>query len=386
MSKINYHDGVSVETEVKENTDFDSLNEKFFQFFGLSEKGIQTELTMRDINEMDNNKDIDKKELEKNISDFNFFHKIDPLFSHELPFNKKEEKYKLNEPKIQNLNNKNNLLGKISNKFIEPNNENNKNNAKNTNNTSINYSNYKINLSKNNFNDKKKNKKDEKKDNFLDKKRKRENEEKISSSNNNKLKNKEIVKPKEKIKIKEKEKEKEKENDKSKLKEKNKKIKNREDDKEKNINVSEKKDSKKEKKESKKEKNIKKNDKNEQQDINKNISDIQNLVSQLIDDSVSKSNSRRKYPKVDAYTIFKKEFKQYKDGKNEDKSEKEIQNEWNKVSKDLRKVYNINAGKENKLIKEYIINKLKLHKNKKGDTEKIEGNKKEKKERKDENE
>ena len=64
MSIINYHDGVSVETEVKIGDDFDSFNETNFQFFGLSEKGIQTELTMRDIIEMDN---YNKEQKEKNL-------------------------------------------------------------------------------------------------------------------------------------------------------------------------------------------------------------------------------------------------------------------------------------------------------------------------------
>jgi hypothetical protein len=83
------------------------------------------------------------------------------------------------------------------------------------------------------------------------------------------------------------------------------------------------------------------------------------MVSQIIDESVTKSNS--KYPKVDAYTIFKKEFEQFKGSKNEDKSENEIQNAWSNLSKEYKGLYNIHAIKENDLLRKYF-NNLKSYK------------------------
>ena len=83
------------------------------------------------------------------------------------------------------------------------------------------------------------------------------------------------------------------------------------------------------------------------------ISDIQNIINNIIDNSVTKSNSRGGCPKIDAYSIFKKEYKQSKKGKDDDKSENTMKNEWRKVPKDLKKLYNINAEKQNKQIKEY---------------------------------
>ena len=80
MSKINYHDSVSVDTEVKQIDDFESFNEANFQFFGLSEKEIQTELTMRDIIEIDNyNKELKEKNLleQKNGKLDELSHQID---------------------------------------------------------------------------------------------------------------------------------------------------------------------------------------------------------------------------------------------------------------------------------------------------------------------
>jgi hypothetical protein len=195
----------------------------------------------------------------------------------------------------------------------------------------------------------------------------------------------------EKEKEREKEREKEKEYDKIKHKhrilnkEKNKKnkLKDKDEESEKKININEKKESKSEIKKDKKEKNFKKSensnnktdkiDKNEH-DTNKKIKDIQNLLSKIIDNSVTKSNSRGIYPKVDAYTIFKEEYKQYKKGKDEDKSENAMKNEWRKMSKEFKKFYNINAEEQNKLIKEYF-NKLKFYKKKKEDEEKTDSNK-----------
>ena len=111
MSKINYHDGVTVETEVKQFEDFDSFNETNYQFFGLSEKGIQTELTMRDINEID----IENKELkEKKLLEQKIPIKTEPKITNEEPQNnniKKDINNKLNEHKINN--NANNLIDKL---------------------------------------------------------------------------------------------------------------------------------------------------------------------------------------------------------------------------------------------------------------------------------
>ena len=140
---------------------------------------------------------------------------------------------------------------------------------------------------------------------------------------------------------------------------------------------------KKEIKNEKKEKNLKKNDnKNEkdknEHDKNKRNLDIKNLVSQIIDDSVTKSYSRGVYPKVNAYQIFKEEYQQMSNGKDEDKSENEIQNAWNKVPKELKKFYNIKAENQNKIYKD----KRKLYKKKKEDEEKADNNKKDKKEKK----
>ena len=102
-------------------------------------------------------------------------------------------------------------------------------------------------------------------------------------------------------------------------------------------------------------------------------------MSKIIDDSVTESNRRSIYPKVNAYKIFKKEYKQYKDGKDEDKSENAIQNEWSKLSKEYKNFYFINAEKDNKIIREYF-NKLKFFQKKKEDEEKTDNNKKKKKE------
>ena len=55
MSETSYHDSVTVQTEVKPNDDIYYLNITNFKFFGLSEKAIQTDLTLEDIKIIDNN-------------------------------------------------------------------------------------------------------------------------------------------------------------------------------------------------------------------------------------------------------------------------------------------------------------------------------------------
>ena len=377
MSIINYHDGVSVETEVKQGDDFDSLNETNFQFFGLSEKGIQTDLTMRDIIELDNhNKELKEKKLTEQKNG-----KPDHISAEQLPLNtpniKKDKDIinKSNESKNSNMN----IIDKLSHIEIEPFKDNGNN-----------FSGHKICLAKNSLSVQKKSKKDEKKDIFLEKKRKRDEEKSSSMSNNNKNKhNKEIIrskekekdnnkeKSKEKIKVKEiikskdkdKDKEKEIRNFSDKIKNKNKilkdkfkkRIKEKDEESEKN-NITEKKEIRSERKEKKEKRSVKKNEnsnnknnKNDKNDKNENdnVSDIQNIINNIIDNSVTKSNSRGGCPKIDAYSIFKKEYKQSKKGKDDDKSENTMKNEWRKVPKDLKKLYNINAEKQNKQIKEY---------------------------------
>ena len=89
---------------------------------------------------------------------------------------------------------------------------------------------------------------------------------------------------------------------------------------------------------------------------------------------------------------FKKEFKQLNHKKDDDKSENACQNAWSKLSRENKKVYNINAQTENKAIKE-CLNKLKNYHKKKEDKkdndnineEKVENKKKEKEKEKREN-
>ena len=132
--------------------------------------------------------------------------------------------------------------------------------------------------------------------------------------------------------------------------------------------IKKKKESKSEIKKEKKEKNLKKienennkNDKSQKIDnINKNFPDIPNRLRRMID-AVEKSNSRRLCPKIDGYSIFKKEYKQLNKGKDDERSENEVKNEWRNMPKELKKFYNINAEKQNKLIKE-SFNKIKSYK------------------------
>ena len=308
MSDISYHDSVTVETEVKPNDDLYYLNISSFQFFGLSEKAIQTDLTMEDILKFD----YKNKQIKENNNN-----KQDPLMApsdHNESNNKKQ----------------------ISNKLISSNKG---DNYENKNMETKGKDNSKVALSK----ILKKGKKEEKsgdkndKDNFLDKKRKRDDEDKQSPSKN-KTKLKEVNKIKDKEKIKH-------------------KIKSL---KEKNI-IKKTKEEKQEKTKDKREKSIKRND-NEKNDIKQDISDIKNILGKIIDDCVVKSTSKNSVPKVDAYSLFKKEYMQYKDCK--ENSENSCQSAWNKISKEMKKFYNINAIKENKMIREYF-NKLKLYRKKK---------------------
>ena len=208
MSETLYYDSVTVETEVKQNDDIYYLNISNFKFFGLSEKAIQTDLTLKDIMKIDyNNKQLKENKI-----------KSDSLVAPPHSSNKKETPNKLIGP-IKNENSEN--------KSIEVTEDNNT-------------ADYVSNLSKSTKKKKKEEKKDDKKDkdNFLDKKRKREDEDKQSP-----LKNKSKIK--EVNKSKEKEKDKDKEKDKTKiksLKEKTSKIKQKEEKAEKAQYSSEKKE------------------------------------------------------------------------------------------------------------------------------------------------
>ena len=120
MSKFQYHDSVTVETEVKKSEDLDSYNEDNFQFFGLSEKGTQTELTMKDINEMDKqNKEIKEMKSFQKISG-----KLDNLTTHDIQANNQNNKKDVNSKtnEIKNNNSNSNLIDELSNKKNDSNN------------------------------------------------------------------------------------------------------------------------------------------------------------------------------------------------------------------------------------------------------------------------
>ena len=53
MSDLSYPFSVTVDTEVKQNDDIYYLNVKNFQYFGLSEKAVQTDSTLQDSLQMD---------------------------------------------------------------------------------------------------------------------------------------------------------------------------------------------------------------------------------------------------------------------------------------------------------------------------------------------
>ena len=193
MSETSYHDSVTVQTEVKPNDDIYYLNITNFKFFGLSEKAIQTDLTLEDIKIIDNN---NKQKKDNKM-------KQEPLVAPSTSSNKKEVLDKLMEPFKNEYS---------ENKLIE---------ATEDNNTDD----YMSNLSKSAKKTKKEDKKEVKKnkDSFMDKKRKRDDEDKQSPSKN-KSKLKEVNK------IKEKEKGNEKEKSKSKsLKEKSSKLKQKDE-------------------------------------------------------------------------------------------------------------------------------------------------------------
>jgi len=196
MSEISYHDSVTVETEVKPNDDIYYLNITNFKFFGLSEKAIQTDLTLKDIMKIDfNNKQFKENKM-----------KQEPL---KPPFNTNNKKETLSKSgeSIRNENSEN----KLTEVLDDNNNED-----------------YNSNLSKSTKKNKKEEKKEIKKDrdNLLEKKRKRDDEDKQSPFKN-KTKVKEVNKIKEKDKD-NKDKEKEKPKNKT-LKEKAGKIKHKED-------------------------------------------------------------------------------------------------------------------------------------------------------------
>ena len=53
MSETSFHDSVTVETEIKPIDDVYYLNITNFKFFGISEKAIQTDLTLNQIKKID---------------------------------------------------------------------------------------------------------------------------------------------------------------------------------------------------------------------------------------------------------------------------------------------------------------------------------------------
>ena len=173
MSDLSYPFSVTVDTEVKQNDDIYYLNVKNFQYFGLSEKAVQTDSTLQDSLQMDYREKQNKENKGKQES------LIAPINSS----TKKELTNILIEPiKFDNS----------GNKYIDIKDDNNNDD-------------YIQSISKSSKKSKKEDKKDVKKDkdNFLDKKRKRVDEDKLSpSKNKNKLK--ELNKSKEKDKDKEK--------------------------------------------------------------------------------------------------------------------------------------------------------------------------------------
>ena len=175
MSETSYYDSVTVETEVKQNDDIYYLNIKNFKFFGLSEKAIQTDLTLQDIMKIYYN---NKQPKENKV-------KQEPLMAPFNSSNKKETQNRLIIPIKKEFS---------ENKFFE---------MKDDYNTDDYLSNYSKSSKKTKKDDKKMTKKD--KDNFMDKKRKRDDEDKQSPLKN-KTKTKEVNKIKEIDKDKEKEK------------------------------------------------------------------------------------------------------------------------------------------------------------------------------------
>ena len=352
MAKNNYKDCVTVDTEIK-NSEEESSNIVNYCFFGISEKWTQTDLTMRDIEELDS--------LNKAKNDIKIFNQ---KLINKLEYSANPELFQ----DVQKSKNNESLDNSAQNTKI-----------KNIENQNENQSNSNSNKVKS-FNKKKK-------ENLINKKRKRENEEKSSSNTNkknlklkikdknnknnlskNKDKNNE---PKNKEKIK-----KEKDDIKNKLNDNNKTDKNEKTNDKTNNNSNNKEESKliKNKKEKNKNDNTNKNEntnKNNNNKTNENdnkenkddISDIKNMISNIIDESVLKSSSRAIYPKVNAYMLFKKEYKQMHDNIKDSELETKCQEDWSKMSKELKKYYNMNAENENKIIKQ-SINKLKMSKKK----------------------
>ena len=154
MSETSFHDSVTVETEIKPIDDVYYLNITNFKFFGLSEKAIQTDLTLNHIKKFD----YDNKQLKENKI------KKDSLMAPFNTSNKKEVSNKLIE-QIKNENSENKLIEVMD----DTNNED-----------------HISNLSKSQKKNKKEEKKEAKsdKDNYLEKKRKRNDEDKQSHLKN----------------------------------------------------------------------------------------------------------------------------------------------------------------------------------------------------------
>ncbi len=193
MSDLSYPFSVTVDTEVKQNDDIYYLNVKNFQYFGLSEKAVQTDSTLQDSLQMDYREKQNKENKAKQES----------LMA---PINSSTKK-ELTNILIESIK-----INNSGNKYIDIKDDNNNDEHIQS-------------ISKSSKKSKKEEKKEVKRDkeNFLDKKRKRVDEEKLSpTKNKNKLK--ELNKSKEKEKDKDKEKSKIKS-----LKEKTSKIKQKEE-------------------------------------------------------------------------------------------------------------------------------------------------------------
>ena len=86
---------------------------------------------------------------------------------------------------------------------------------------------------------------------------------------------------------------------------------------------------------------------------------IKTFVENLISQSVIKSEkgSKIKNKKIDAYMLFKNEYKQMHKDLKDNEFEKQCKNAWKELPKDVKKYYNMNAENENKQLKRE--NKLK---------------------------
>lgn len=92
---------------------------------------------------------------------------------------------------------------------------------------------------------------------------------------------------------------------------------------------------------------------------------VKDIINKIIDESVNKSEGGKKIikKKIDGYIVFKEEYYQTHKAKNEEDLEKNCKNEWNELSKDVKKIYNVNAENENKRLKKELKQQRKNEKN-----------------------